>query len=80
MVTGSAGASMGDDLDRLRLAWFKVDDLNADQLAAMQTMDDARREGVLSDDQASLIEAMIRRGQTAGARKRVTRARKAARS
>lgn len=63
-----------------RLAWHKVDDLTADQVAAMQTMDDARREGMLSAESTKLIEAMIRRGQTAGARKRVTQARKAARS
>lgn len=62
------------------LPWYGVDDLNADQVAAMQTMDDARRAGVLSQDEAQAIETMIRRGQTAGARKRVTRARKAARS
>lgn len=69
-----------DEPSRLRLPWYEVDDLTADQVAAMQTMDDARREGVLSDEQARFIEAMIRRGQTAGARKRVTLARKAARS
>lgn len=69
-----------DDLSHLRLPWRDGDGLNADQLAAMQTMDDARRECVLSDEQVRVIEAMIRRGQTAGARKRVTLARKAARS
>ncbi|MBO0826779.1 MAG: hypothetical protein J2P24_03275 [Streptosporangiales bacterium] len=69
-----------DELSHLRPPWREVDGLNADQLAAMQTMDDARREGVLSDEQARVIEAMIRRGQTAGARKRVPLARKAARS
>lgn len=62
------------------LPWHKVDDLTADQLSAMQTMDDARREGVLPEKDARFIEKMIRRGQTAGARKRVTQARRAARA
>lgn len=63
-----------------RLPWYKFDDLNPDQVAAMQTMDDARRDGALSDEAARLIEAMIRRSQTAGARKRISLARRAARS
>lgn len=58
------------------LAWFKVDNLSPKQVAAMQTMDDARRAGVLSDDQAHEIEELIRAGHVYGARKRVTEARK----
>lgn len=57
-----------------------TDGLNADQLAAMQTMDDALREGVLSAADVRVITALIYEGKTAGARKRVTEARKAARS
>lgn len=59
--------------------WHKIDDLNADQLAALQTMDDARREGVLTGADVRLLTAMIHNGKTAGARKRVTEARRAAR-
>lgn len=55
------------------------DGLTADQLAAMQTMDDARREGVLSDADVQVITRLIYVSKTAGARKRVTEARKAAR-
>lgn len=65
--------------DSWRLPWFKVDDLDPDQVAATQTMDDARRAGVLSEEQVRVIEALIRAGRTAGARKRITRARKASR-
>lgn len=61
------------------LAWFKVDNLSPKQVAAMQTMDDARRAGVLSDDQAQEIEKLIRAGHVYGARKRVTQARKQSR-
>ncbi|MQA04020.1 MAG: hypothetical protein GEV07_15265 [Streptosporangiales bacterium] len=60
------------------LPWHKVDDLRPVQVAAMQTMDDARREGVLSDDEAREIEQLIRDGYVHGARKRVTSARKRA--
>lgn len=58
------------------LAWYKVDDLSPKQVAAMQTMDDARRAGVLSEAQAREIEELIRAGHVYGARKRVTEARK----
>ena len=61
------------------LAWFKVDNLTPKQVAAMQTMDDARRAGVLSDDQAQEIEQLIRAGHVYGARKRVTEARRRSR-
>lgn len=53
------------------------DGLNAAQLAAMQTMDDARREGVLSDADAQVIEELIRAGHVHGAKKRVSTARRA---
>ncbi|MPZ93277.1 MAG: hypothetical protein GEU68_16980 [Actinobacteria bacterium] len=59
--------------------WHGVDDLNADQLRALQTMDTARLEGVLTDADVRMITAMIHQGKTAGARKRVTEARRAAR-
>lgn len=62
-----------------RLAWYKVDNLNPKQVAAMQTMDDARRAGVLSEDEAQEIEDLIRAGHVYGARKRVTQARKQSR-
>lgn len=58
------------------LAWYKVDNLSPKQVAAMQTMDDARRAGVLSEDEAHEIEQLIRAGHVYGARKRVTQARK----
>lgn len=62
------------------LPWTKVDDLSAGQLAAMQTMDDARREGVLSEADAHVIEDLIRAGHVHGARKRVSSARRQAQS
>lgn len=58
----------------------RSDRLNAGQLAAMQTMDDARREGVLSDADAVAIEELIRAGHVHGARKRVSLARKRSQS
>lgn len=58
----------------------KADGLDADQVAAMQTMDNAGREGVLSAAEAGTIEELIRQGKTAGARKRVTLARRRYRS
>lgn len=64
----------------LALPWHKVDDLNAPQLAAMQAVDEARMAGVLSEEQAERLFTMVRGGQVAGARKRLTQARKAARS
>jgi len=45
----------------------------------MQTMDDARREGVLSEADALVIEDLIRAGHVHGARKRVSTARRQAR-
>lgn len=59
--------------------WHLVDDLSPVQVAAMQTMDDAKREGILSEEEARQIEQLIRGGYVHGARKRVTSARKRAR-
>lgn len=58
------------------LAWHRVDDLSPAQVAAMQSMDDARREGLLAEDDARVIERLIRDGHVHGARKRITIARK----
>lgn len=62
------------------LPWYKVDDLTPTQVAAMQHVDDARRTGVLSDERADELFAMVRAGKVAGVRKRLTAARKAART
>lgn len=58
------------------LAWYKVDELNAAQVAAMQSLDDARRAGLVADDDAEVIEQVIRDGHVHGARKRFTRAKR----
>lgn len=52
------------------------DQLDARQLAAMQSLDDARRAGEISVDDAVTIEIVIRRGYVHGARKRLTAARR----
>lgn len=70
---------VGDSRPR-GLAWYKVDDLSAAQVAAMQHVDDARRAGVLTSDQADELFAMVRDGKVAGVRKRLTQARKAPQS
>lgn len=72
--------SSGDEL----VAWYRKRrardmELTARQLAALQAVDDARREGLLVDGRAAELEAMVRAGQVAGARKRLTEARRAAR-
>lgn len=51
-------------------------ELTPAQAAVMQAVDDARRIGEINDEQATEIEHVIRRGQVAGARKRLTRARR----
>lgn len=58
--------------------WHKVDDLNAAQVAAMQSLDDARRAGEITEDDAAVIEQVIRDGHPHGARKRLTAARRRA--
>lgn len=52
------------------------DELDRHQLAAMQSVDDARRAGEISADDAATIETVIRRGHVHGARKRLTEARR----
>lgn len=74
----SGAPSERDRGDRPSLPRRKADRLSAGQLAAMQTMDDARREGVLSDADAHVIEDLIRAGHVHGARKRVSTARRRA--
>lgn len=58
------------------LPWLKVDDLTTQQLAAMQSLDDARRAGLVSADDAAVIEQVIRDGHPHGARKRLTQAKR----
>lgn len=57
-------------------AWYRVDDLNAAQVAALQSLDDARRAGLVGDDDAQVIERVIRDGHPHGARKRLTEAKR----
>lgn len=52
------------------------DELSASQMAAMQSLDDARRAGHVTEDDFRTIEVVIRRGHVAGARKRITEARR----
>lgn len=52
------------------------DRLDAKQLAAMQAVDDAVRAGYISRAVAEPLEEMIRRGHPAGARKRLTAAKR----
>jgi hypothetical protein len=46
------------------------------QLAAMQTLDDARRAGQITEQDFREIEVVIRRGHVHGARKRITAAKR----
>lgn len=62
------------------LPWHKVDDLSPMQVTGMQSVDDARREGVLTEAQADELFAMVRDGRVHGARKRLTEARKRTRT
>lgn len=52
------------------------DELNDRQLAALDSLWRARRDGSVTDAQAEAIDVLIRRGHPAGARKRITQARK----
>ncbi|MQA79975.1 MAG: hypothetical protein GEV10_16080 [Streptosporangiales bacterium] len=52
------------------------DDLDAQQLAAMQSLDEARRADEVTASDAVVIERKIRIGRVAGARKRLTAARR----
>lgn len=52
------------------------DELDPRQLAAMQSLDEALRAGEVRPADAREIEVVIRRGQVAGARKRLTAARR----
>lgn len=58
------------------LPWVGVDDLSAEQVAVLQSLDDARRTGRVSADDAAVIERVIRDGHPHGARKRLTEARR----
>lgn len=51
------------------------DELDAEQLAAMQAMDDALRAGEICRACTPAIERAVREGHVPGARKRLTRAR-----
>ncbi|MQA04047.1 MAG: hypothetical protein GEV07_15415 [Streptosporangiales bacterium] len=55
---------------------LRDNELNAAQLAAMQSLDEARRAEEISAEDAEVIEAVIRRGHVHGARKRLTKARR----
>lgn len=52
------------------------DELKPAQLAAMQSLDDARRAGLITAADFRTIEVVIRQGHVAGARKRLTAARR----
>lgn len=52
------------------------DELKPRQLAAMQSLDDARRTGQITEQDFAEIEVVIRRGHVHGARKRITAAKR----
>lgn len=52
------------------------DELKPKQVAAMQSLDDARRAGEITDADFREIEVVIRRGHVHGARKRITEAKR----
>lgn len=52
------------------------DELKPAQLAAMQSLDDARRAGQITATDFRTIEVVIRQGHVHGARKRLTAARR----
>lgn len=52
------------------------DELDPSQMAAMQSLDDARIAGRITAEDFRTIEVVIRRGHVAGARKRLTEARR----
>lgn len=52
------------------------DELKPRQLAAMQSLDDARRAGHITEQDFREIEVVIRRGHVYGARKRITEAKR----
>lgn len=52
------------------------DELKPGQLAAMQSLDDARRAGQITEADFAEIEVVIRRGHAHGARKRITEAKR----
>lgn len=54
--------------------WHKVDDLNARQVAAMDRLANAHRAAKVTDEEATVIEQMIRDGHVPGALKRITAA------
>lgn len=55
---------------------LRDNELNAAQLAAMQSLDEARRAGEITAEDAETIDVVIRRGHVHGARKRLTKARR----
>lgn len=55
------------------------DELDDKQLAAMDSLWRAQRDGYVSPEQAEPIEVLIRSGRTSSARKRLTEARRARR-
>lgn len=54
--------------------WHKVDDLNARQVAAMDRLANAVRAAKVTDEEAVVIEQMIRAGRVPGALKRIAAA------
>lgn len=58
------------------LPWIGVDDLRPAQVAVLQSLDDARRAGLVAEDDATAIEQVIRAGHPHGARKRLTDAKR----
>lgn len=58
------------------LPWHRVDELGPTQVAAMQSLDDARRAGLISERDFREIEAVVRAGHVYGARKRITEAKR----
>lgn len=53
------------------------DELDDRQLAAMDSLWRAQRDGYVTPEQAAPIEALIRSGRTSNARRRLTEARRA---
>ncbi|MQA79569.1 MAG: hypothetical protein GEV10_14010 [Streptosporangiales bacterium] len=54
------------------MPWHKVDDLTARQVTAMDRLANAVRAAKVIEDEAAVIEQMIRDGHVPGALKRIT--------
>ncbi|MBO0828233.1 MAG: hypothetical protein J2P24_10685 [Streptosporangiales bacterium] len=77
------GPTAGDEKDAASarrtpyaLPWIGVDEPSPTQVAMMQSLDDARRAGLVADDEVRAIEQIIRDGHPHRARKRLTEAKR----